>query len=315
MMSEVTRRVFLLTDEDLDEWTHVQEHLEGGWVKDPDVPYNPYGTENTKLLHLVKKEAIEEVPEKPSKYEGLVQTVKVEWPKASTLEELEEAQKHLMNELLSRGWVMMEHYSKDAILILRKVPESTVKERLDVAKAMGEKELPAEPEEVPEPPAPEAELKIEYIRETDKLVPRGERATTPATGDVPPEEAGEPEVLHYRKAGSGESVMEMEAGPEAVAEAERNMQAEMKENLAEEVIEGEPSEEVVSSTTEVGETISMEIPPEEAEKESFNKEDLGCDWCDFDPKCTDQVRQINFDAMREAGSYQCGSFKEAAKTE
>lgn len=279
----VEKKIFVLTDGDEEVWKTVRGYFDEGWIKDPDIPYNPYGTENTKLLHLIKFEEGEELQEKLDKHEGIIQTIMVPWPKASTLEELEEAQKHLLNELLgNRGWTMMEHYSKEALLVLKGEPKSV------------------------EPPVKGVPVYEDYKPVSDEAEEEAEEPEVP-------EEPVDMEVIQIKKA-TGEVVEELDASPEAVKAAEAALESEMPEQeVAEDVIEGEPSEEVVSST-EVGERVQVSLgaKPEE-EPEVYNQEDLGCDWCKDNEKCTDTLRQTHFDVMREQGAYQCAVYQEAKK--
>lgn len=233
-MSDPEIKVLLIDETQESTFVDVKKLLEKGWILRPGT-YPTFGTESMRLVQLVRPEDIEEVR---SKHEGIIQSVMVPWPKASTLEDLEEAQKHLMNELLeNRGWIMLEHYSKEALLVLKEAPEA-----------------PTPPEPVAEIEAEEPEVEVE---------------------------AGEPvESLAYRKASSGEVVLEVDASPEAVREAEEALAAEMPE------------------------------------KPKFDREFLGCDSCVKDDACTPHLRQVHYDVALERKAYQCFSHeqkKEAPK--
>ena len=296
------KKILLLNDEVPDTYKMAIDYMENrGWVKDPEIPYNPYGTEKIKLLHLVLY-AEGELPEseitKLDKHEGIIQSVMVPWPRASTLEELEEATKHLMNVLLGeRGWEMLEHYSKDARLVLRTTP-------VEVA-ARPVVPVLEEPEEA------EAEVEVEPAAEVE----------APVLGEPLKEDAVITNYVETGKASDAEAVAEVEeAGEEdiVVVEEPHTEESEVEPIEAEEA----PVEEAPAEETPVEEP----APVEEAEAESaevegdlvevpFNKEDLGCDWCIRDTGkkcCTDLIRQTHFNVMKTTKrSYQCGLFENA----
>ena len=116
-MEKKTRVLATVSD-----FEYLQQDFVDCWVKDEEVPYNPYGTDSVKIIHLVKyaegeRESLEaeKAAMAPEKYRFVDSFAREQSEPAGP--------DNRVDKLIGEGYEVIDHSAKDVMLVKRKKPQ------------------------------------------------------------------------------------------------------------------------------------------------------------------------------------------------